>query len=92
MTARDIAHCRLINQQIAGAKCERTARDHEAARRSAGPRLSRALWAIGLRSVSSTEADIEKAIETRTIIRTWPIRGTLHLWRQRTLAWMLETT
>ena len=90
MTARDIAHCRLINQQIAGAKCERPLEIVSLLGAVQAQDYLGALWAIGLRSVSSTEADIEKAIENRTIIRTWPIRGTLHFVAPADVGWMLE--
>jgi hypothetical protein len=90
MTARDIAHCRLINQQIAGAKCERPPEIVSLLGAVQCQDYLGALWAIGLRSVNSIEADIEKAIETRTIIRTWPMRGTLHFVAPADVGWMLE--
>ena len=37
-----------------------------------------ALWAIGLRTRSATESDVEKALAERSIVRTWPARGTRH--------------
>ncbi|MFN8617702.1 MAG: winged helix DNA-binding domain-containing protein [Dehalococcoidia bacterium] len=36
------------------------------------------LWAIGVRSQGATRSDVESAIERREIVRTWPMRGTLH--------------
>jgi hypothetical protein len=51
------------------------------------------LWAIGLRMQDASEALVEQAIADRRIVRTWPMRGTLHLvgaadvrWLQRLLA------
>jgi hypothetical protein len=38
-----------------------------------------ALWAVGLRTHGATEESIERALADRSIIRTWPMRGTLHL-------------
>jgi hypothetical protein len=53
-----------------------------------------ALWSVGLRmpgeSKHTTEVAIEKAIAQRTIIRTWPMRGTLHLVSAEDIRWMLE--
>ena len=49
-----------------------------------------ALWAIGLRLPSSTEADIEQAIHERAIVRTWPMRGTLHFVPAADVRWMLD--
>mgnify|MGYP000060359540 CR=1 FL=1 len=48
------------------------------------------LWAIGLRMVSATERDIEAAIAARTIVRTWPMRGTLHFVAAHDVHWLLE--
>ncbi|MBC7991596.1 MAG: AlkZ family DNA glycosylase [Luteimonas sp.] len=51
------------------------------------------LWAVGLRMQEASEASVEQAIAERRIVRTWPMRGTLHLvgaadvrWLQRLLA------
>lgn len=49
-----------------------------------------ALWAIGLRTKEATEIEVEKAIAERSIIRTWPARGTLHFVVAEDVHWMLE--
>ena len=49
-----------------------------------------ALWAVGLRLPNAVEADIESALVDRTIIRTWPMRGTLHFVAAADIRWMLE--
>lgn len=49
-----------------------------------------ALWAIGLRSPHLTSIDVEKAIIDRTIVRTWPMRGTLHFVTAKDVRWMLR--
>jgi Winged helix DNA-binding domain len=48
------------------------------------------LWAIGLRLPSATEKEVERAIEHRTIIRTWPLRSTLHFVAAADVHWFLE--
>ncbi|MCB0112305.1 MAG: winged helix DNA-binding domain-containing protein, partial [Caldilineaceae bacterium] len=52
-----------------------------------------ALWSIGLRMADRpqppTEALIEQAIADRTIVRTWPMRGTLHLVAAADVRWLL---
>ncbi len=45
--------------------------------------------AIGLRLLNATDADIEQALVSKTIIRTWPLRGTLHFVAAADLRWML---
>jgi len=53
-----------------------------------------ALWSIGLRMAHTptppTEALIEQAIADRTIIRTWPMRGTLHFVAAADARWLLQ--
>ena len=49
-----------------------------------------ALWALGLRMRHATEASIEQAIAERRIVRTWPMRGTLHFVAPEDAGWMLE--
>ncbi len=52
------------------------------------------LWSIGLRMANTktapTEALIEQAIADRTIIRTWPMRGTLHFVAAQDVRWLLQ--
>lgn len=51
------------------------------------------LWAIGLRVSGErpiTEATVEKAASDRQIVRTWPMRGTLHWVAAEDVHWMLE--
>ncbi|WP_242111891.1 winged helix DNA-binding domain-containing protein [Luteimonas aquatica] len=50
------------------------------------------LWAVGLRMRSAVEADVERAIADGRLVRTWPMRGTLHLIASRDVRWMLPLT
>jgi hypothetical protein len=47
------------------------------------------LWAVGQRLPGFAEADVEAAIAARTIVRSWPMRGTLHFVPAEDLRWML---
>lgn len=49
-----------------------------------------ALWSIALRTTSATRAEVERAIAERTIVRSWPMRGTLHFIPAVDARWMLE--
>lgn len=51
-----------------------------------------ALWAIGQRSDRLTVTDVERAIADRQIVRTWPLRGTIHFVPAADLRWMLALT
>ncbi len=47
------------------------------------------LWAVGARLPGCAEAEVERAIAERAIVRTWPMRGTLHLVAAKDVRWML---
>jgi hypothetical protein len=49
-----------------------------------------ALWAVGLRTLGATESSVERAIADRTIVRTWPLRGTLHVVAAEDAHWMRD--
>jgi len=48
-----------------------------------------ALWAVGLRTGGATLAQVEGAITRCEIVRTWPMRGTLHLLARDDVRWMV---
>ncbi len=50
------------------------------------------LWSLGVRLPGRTRADVEAALERREALRTWPMRGTVHLVPARDARWMLELT
>jgi hypothetical protein len=90
MTPADIIRLRLANQQLS---------QHEF--KTPGQLVSwlgavqaqdylNSKWAIGLRIKNCTEADIERAVAGKTIIRTWPMRGTLHYVAPEDARWMLQ--
>ena len=48
------------------------------------------LWALGLRTKDATEAGVEAAEARRAIVRTWPMRGTLHFVAAADVRWMTQ--
>ncbi len=48
------------------------------------------LWALGMRVAGATEAAVEQAIADRQIVRTWPIRTTLHYVTAADARWMVK--
>ncbi|MGL4609840.1 MAG: winged helix DNA-binding domain-containing protein [Trueperaceae bacterium] len=48
------------------------------------------LWAIGLRMQASSESHIERAVAEKSIVRTWPMRGTIHFVAPEDARWMLK--
>lgn len=49
-----------------------------------------AMWALGLRTEGATEAIVEQAINDRQLVRTWPLRNTVHFVTAEDIRWMLE--
>lgn len=90
MDTSELIQQRLHNQHIAGAGLE-TPRAvvawHGAVQ--AQDYLG-ALWAVGLRMKQAVESNVEQALADKTIVRTWPMRGTLHFVPAEDVRWMLE--
>lgn len=89
MTIPELISLRLHNQQILASKCQTP----EAVVTQLGALQAQdypgALWSIGLRHPGAMMADIEKAIMEKKIVRTWPMRGTLHFVTAKDIRWML---
>ena len=49
-------------------------------------------WSVGLRQTRATEAGVEAACDAGEIVRSWPLRGTLHLISGEDLGWLLRLT
>jgi hypothetical protein len=47
-----------------------------------------ARWSIGLRGNGITDADVGLAFDAGDIVRTWPMRGTLHVTSAEDVGWM----
>lgn len=47
-------------------------------------------WAIGSRSDAMVDADVIAAYDAGEIVRSWPMRGTVHVVAAEDLPWMLE--
>lgn len=48
-----------------------------------------AKWSIGLRVRDATEADVQRAITERRVVRTWAFRGTLHFIAASDVSWLI---
>jgi len=85
----DIAGRRLRNQRIAGAGFERPGEVVAWMGAVQAQDYLGALWALGIRMKTAREETIEQAIADRTIVRTWPLRGTLHFVAPADIRWMV---
>lgn len=85
----EIADRRLRNQRIAGAGFKRPGEVVAWLGAVQAQDYLGALWALGLRMKTAREEAIEQAIADRTVVRTWPLRGTLHFVAPADVRWML---
>jgi len=90
MTTQEIVDQRLYNQHITQSRCGSVAEVVAALGAMQAQDYPGALWSIGLRLPGSTKSDVEQAIARREIVRTWPMRGTLHFVPASDTRWMLE--
>ncbi|MDQ3856730.1 MAG: winged helix DNA-binding domain-containing protein [Chloroflexota bacterium] len=90
LTSSEVARLRLYNQRISGpawTRAEEVVRWLGAAQ---AQDYQQALWAIGLRTRQPNVQDVERAIAEGKLVRTWPMRGTLHLVPAEDAKWMLK--
>ena len=90
MTIRDLINTRLKNQLISNPLTSKPDRVVSSMCAVQAQDYYGSLWAIGLRLKNSSESIIEKAVADRTIVRTWPMRGTLHFISSEDIRWMLQ--
>lgn len=51
-----------------------------------------ARWALGLRSPGTSVAGVHEAFNAGLIVRSWPMRGTIHLLAAEDIGWMQQVT
>lgn len=49
-------------------------------------------WALGLRAPGVTEAEVLQAFDSASLVRSWPMRGTIHVLAAEDLGWMQAAT
>ena len=90
MGTKDIAHHRLQSQMIVAPTLTNPADVVRHLGAVQAQDYGQALWAIGLRTKDATKQTIEQAIADGKILRTWPMRGTIHFVPSEDAAWMLS--
>jgi hypothetical protein len=90
MTISVIRKLRLINQQIALQKYKTPGEVVSWLGAVQAQDYLGSLWALGLRLPEATEKDIENALVEGKVVRTWPMRGTLHFVSPSDIRWMLK--
>lgn len=90
MEIHDITGYRLANQQIVNTSYKSPGKMVSFMGALQAQDYPASLWAMGLRLKNATKKDIEEAIEKKEIVRTWPMRQTLHFVSPKDVRWMLD--
>ncbi len=90
MTTNEVARLRLDKQGIGVSRFENPADVVRWFGAVQAQDYLGSLWALGLRLPGAVEAEVERAVADRSIVRTWPLRGTLHFVAAEDVRWMLS--
>lgn len=86
----NIGHLRLTNQRIADLPFAQAEDVVAWLGAMQAQDYSGTLWSIGLRMRAASEQLVEQAVAERRIVRTWPMRGTLHFVAAQDVRWLLQ--
>jgi hypothetical protein len=85
-----IPDTRLANQRISQTEFKTPAEVVGWLAAMQGQDYTGALWSVGLRLTNGTDTAVEDALTDKTIVRTWIMRGTLHLVAGADIRWMVN--
>jgi hypothetical protein len=89
LTLSEITRLRLCNQRIAATHFTTPGEVVSWLGAMQAQDYAGAKWSIGLRLPEAIDGLIEQAIADKTIVRTWPMRGTLHFVAPEDARWLL---
>ena len=90
MAQFDIAALRLQNQCIQAPRFERPEDAVYWMGAMQAQDYNHGVWAVGLRTRAATLSGVERAVAAGKLLRTWPMRGTLHFVAAGDAKWMLS--
>lgn len=88
----EVALLRLVAQGLVGARADAATDVVQRLTAVQAQDLRGALTSVALRTAPRTVSEVEAALDAGHVVRSWPMRGTLHLVAAEDLAWMLELT
>ncbi|MCF6506947.1 winged helix DNA-binding domain-containing protein [Blastococcus sp. MG754426] len=89
-TLHDVALLRLVAQRLAGPPATDAAAAVHRLLAVQGQDFPGAVTSVALRTRARDRAAVLHALDTGAVVRSWPMRGTLHLVPAGDLPWMLE--
>ncbi|SHF86199.1 winged helix DNA-binding domain-containing protein [Geodermatophilus nigrescens] len=87
---REVALLRLVAQRVAGPPFPDAAAAVRGLLALQGQELPGALTSVALRTADRSRAGVEAALADGAVVRSWPMRSTLHLTPAEDLPWMLD--
>jgi hypothetical protein len=88
MDLSNISLLRLQNQKIAQQTFQKPDEVLSWLGAIQGQDYTGAKWSIGLRMIKTTDTEIENALINKEILRTWLMRGTLHMVGAKDIGWI----
>jgi hypothetical protein len=86
----DILSIRLHNQHLSNPNFKKVTDVIEHLGAVQAQEYHHTLWALGMRMQNATEEKIEKEVNKKSVVRTWPMRGTIHYVMPKNVRWMLK--
>jgi len=86
----EVALLRLVAQRIAGPRAATAAEAVCGLTAAQGQDYPGALTSVALRTAGATRTDVEAALDAGEVVRSWPMRGTLHLVAAEDLGWLRD--
>lgn len=92
LTSTAVARLRLASQRLLGSTFARPVDAVRWMTAMQGQDLPGALWSVGLRVPGAGLSDVQAALDSGEIVRSWPMRGTLHLAAAEDMGWIIALT
>ncbi|WP_026555815.1 winged helix DNA-binding domain-containing protein [Arthrobacter sp. 35W] len=92
LTPSSAARLRLAGQRLLASTFTRPVEAVKWMTAMQGQDLPGALWSVGLRVPGAGRSAVQAALDAGEIVRSWPLRGTLHLTAAEDLGWILSLT
>jgi len=87
-----VAQLRLVSQRIVGSSFTQPVEVVRWLLAAQAQDFAGAKWSLGLRATGLDDAAVDAALASRQIVRSWPMRGTLHFIAAEDLHWILALT
>ncbi|WP_222193106.1 winged helix DNA-binding domain-containing protein [Modestobacter italicus] len=88
--SRELSLLRMAAQRLTGPRCATPVEAVRWLTAAQGQDLPGALLSVALRTAGGTRAGVTAALDAGAVVRSWPMRGTLHLTAAEDLPWLLE--